>query len=42
MHNPQYRSQVAGQNMGYNQPPNPSFYLGFGMRPASYEPVHTP
>lgn len=42
MHNPQYRAQVAGQNMGYNQPPNPSFYLGYGMRPASFEAVHTP
>lgn len=42
MHNPQYRSQVAGQNMGYNQPPNPSFYLGNGMGSFTQEPVHTP
>ena len=28
MHDPQYRNQVAGQNVGYNQPPHPSFYLG--------------
>eukprot|EP00727_Mastigamoeba_balamuthi_P011009 m51a1_g6530 putative rhamnogalacturonate lyase (606) ;mRNA; f:16049-17866 len=25
MHDSQYRAQVAGQNMGYNQPPHPSF-----------------
>lgn len=28
MHDTQYRAQVAGQNVGYNQPPHPSFYLG--------------
>jgi rhamnogalacturonan endolyase len=28
MHDPQYRVQVAGQNITYNQPPHPSFYLG--------------
>ncbi|MGN1225183.1 MAG: RICIN domain-containing protein, partial [Ruminococcus sp.] len=28
MHDPQYRNQVAGQNVAYNQPPHPSFYLG--------------
>ncbi len=28
MHDPQYRNQVAGQNIAYNQPPHPSFYLG--------------
>jgi rhamnogalacturonan endolyase len=42
MHNPQYRAQVAGQNAGYNQPPHPSFYLGYGMRSFTQEPVHTP
>jgi hypothetical protein len=30
MHDPQYRMQVAGQNICYNQPPNPSFFLGTG------------
>lgn len=39
MHNPQYRSQVAGQNAGYNQPPNPSFYLGHGATSFPQEPV---
>lgn len=31
MHNPQYRTAIAWQNVGYNQPPHPSFYLGDGM-----------
>ncbi|WP_434036521.1 autotransporter-associated beta strand repeat-containing protein [Formosa sp. 4Alg 33] len=31
MHDPQYRSAIAWQNVGYNQPPWPSFYLGTGM-----------
>jgi rhamnogalacturonan endolyase len=33
MHDPQYRLAVAWQNIGYNQPPHPSFYLGDGMKP---------
>jgi hypothetical protein len=33
MQDAQYRTQVAGQNAGYNQPPHPSFYLGEGMAP---------
>lgn len=32
MHDPQYRVQVAAQNVVYNQPPHPSFYLGEGMK----------
>lgn len=28
----QYRNQVAGQNICYNQPPHPSFYLGSDRR----------
>jgi rhamnogalacturonan endolyase len=31
MHDAQYRTQVALENSAYNQPPNPSFYLGEGM-----------
>ncbi len=31
MHDPQYRVAVAWQNVGYNQPPHPSFFLGDGM-----------
>lgn len=34
MHDPQYRLSIAWQNIGYNQPPHPSFYFGFGMKPA--------
>ena len=32
MHDPQYRLSVAWQNVGYNQPPHPGFYLGPGMK----------
>jgi len=31
MHDPQYRLAVAWQNIGYNQPPHPSFFIGHGM-----------
>lgn len=31
MHDSQYRSAIAWQNSGYNQPPHPSFFLGAGM-----------
>ncbi|MEC0227177.1 rhamnogalacturonan lyase family protein [Paenibacillus alba] len=31
MHDPEYRLSVAWQNISYNQPPHPSFYLGDGM-----------
>ena len=42
MQNPQYRTQVAGQNAGYNQPPHPSFYLGAGATAFPQDPVHIP
>jgi len=42
MHDPQYRSQVAGQNAGYNQPPHTSFYLGHGATSFPQAPMHTP
>jgi rhamnogalacturonan endolyase len=32
MHDPQYRLAVAWQNVGYNQPPHPSFLIGDGMK----------
>jgi rhamnogalacturonan endolyase len=32
MHDPQYRLSIAWQNVGYNQPPHPGFYLGEGMK----------
>ena len=31
MHDPQYRLAIAWQNVGYNQPPHPSFFVGDGM-----------
>jgi len=31
MHDPQYRLSIAWQNVSYNQPPHPGFYLGAGM-----------
>jgi hypothetical protein len=31
MHDAQYRVAVAWQNVAYNQPPHPSYYLGDGM-----------
>ena len=32
MHDPQYRLSIAWQNVAYNQPPHPSFFLGEGMK----------
>jgi rhamnogalacturonan endolyase len=31
LHNPQYRMGIAWQNVVYNKPPHPSFFLGDGM-----------
>ncbi|GAB2871456.1 rhamnogalacturonan lyase [Streptomyces mayteni] len=31
MHDPQYRLAVAWQNVAYNQPPHPSYFIGEGM-----------
>lgn len=31
MHDSQYRQAIAWQNVAYNQPPHPSFFLGDGM-----------
>ncbi|MFD2036475.1 rhamnogalacturonan lyase [Belliella marina] len=31
MHDPMYRLAVAWQNVAYNQPPHPSFFIGEGM-----------
>jgi rhamnogalacturonan endolyase len=33
MHDPQYRLSIAWQNVVYNKPPHPSYYLGEGMSP---------
>jgi rhamnogalacturonan endolyase len=32
MHDPQYRLSIAWQNVGYNQPPHTSFFVGNGMK----------
>lgn len=43
MHDPQYRLSVAWQNVAYNQPSQPGFYLGHGMSaPARPKIVTTP
>ena len=42
MHDPVYRLAVAWQNVGYNQPPHPGFYLGAGMKPPSRAANTTP
>ena len=43
LHDPIYRLGVAWQNVGYNQPPHPGFFLGHGMarppRPAIVTPA---
>lgn len=33
MHDRTYRLAIAWQNVAYNQPPHPGFYLGEGMKP---------
>ncbi len=33
MHDPQYRLSIAWQNVVYNKPPHPSFFVGDGMKP---------
>lgn len=38
VHDVQYREALAWQNVGYNQPPHPSFWLGEGM-PAQEQPL---
>ena len=43
MHDPVYRLAIAWQNVAYNQPPHPSFFLGTGMTspraPKLYFPI---
>jgi len=41
MHDPQYRTQVAAQNNGYNQPPHLSYFLGTGFAIPEGTPVYT-
>ncbi|MGN0144701.1 MAG: rhamnogalacturonan lyase, partial [Clostridium sp.] len=41
MHDTQYREAIAWQNVGYNQPPHPSFYVGPDMKTPSQPNVYT-
>ncbi|HJV97932.1 MAG TPA: SGNH/GDSL hydrolase family protein [Arthrobacter sp.] len=42
MHDPVYRQSVARENISYNQPPHPSFFIGAGMeQPAQPDIVYT-
>lgn len=34
MHDPQYRLAICWQNVAYNQPPHPGFFIGQDMKPA--------
>jgi rhamnogalacturonan endolyase len=42
MHDPIYRLSVAWQNVSYNQPAHPGFYLGDGMKTPTSPQIHTP
>ncbi|CAL9365229.1 Rhamnogalacturonan endolyase YesW [Streptomyces sp. enrichment culture] len=42
LHDTQYRTALAWQNSGYNQPPHPSFFIGAGMARAPRPAVYTP
>ncbi len=39
MHDPQYRMAIAWQNVGYNQPPHPGFFLGHNMPTPPRSPI---
>ncbi|WP_177154846.1 cellulose binding domain-containing protein [Glycomyces harbinensis] len=39
MQDPQYRLAVAWQNISYNQPPWPSFFIGYGMEAPAWRPI---
>jgi hypothetical protein len=42
MHDPIYRLGVAWQNVSYNQPAHPGFYLGHGMAEPQRPNIITP
>ncbi|MEU9558797.1 rhamnogalacturonan lyase [Streptomyces fumanus] len=42
LHDTMYRTALAWQNSGYNQPPHPGFYLGDKMPTAPRPSVYTP
>lgn len=39
MHDPQYRVAIAWQNVAYNQPPHPGYFIGAGMYPPPVPPI---
>lgn len=39
LHDPQYRLGLAWQNVAYNKPPHPGWYLGEGMDKPVYAPI---
>ena len=39
LHDPQYRLALAWQNVVYNKPPHPSFFLGHGMAEPARPPI---
>ena len=41
MHDTQYRSAIAWQNVAYNQPPHPSYYIGPDMKTPMQPSVYT-
>nr|WP_328824228.1 hypothetical protein [Metabacillus schmidteae] len=41
MHDSQYRVAIAWQNVGYNQPPHPSYFLGQDMEKPQFPAIHT-
>jgi hypothetical protein len=42
MHDTQYREAIAWQNVGYNQPPHPSFFLGAANSSNAFYPIPAP
>lgn len=42
MHDRMYRVAIAWQNVGYNQPPHPSFHIGDGMKPPPHPRIEVP
>lgn len=41
MHDPAYRMAIAWQNVAYNQPPHPGYYIGPGMFTPPVPPIST-
>jgi rhamnogalacturonan endolyase len=41
MHDPQYRVSIAWQNVAYNQPPHPGYFLGADMKPPAHVKIRT-